>query len=61
MSRRKIAEQMVMRETRGAPAGASRRLRKSPDAREITVDRGNQSRFSGFEVRYSISNRVVAY
>jgi hypothetical protein len=47
MSRRKIAEQMVMRETRGAPVGASRRLRKSPDAREITVDRGDQSRFSG--------------
>jgi hypothetical protein len=47
MSRRKIAEQMVMRETQGAPVGASRRLRKSPDAREMTVDRGDQSRFSG--------------
>jgi hypothetical protein len=47
MSRHKIAEQMAMRETRGASVGASRWLRKSPDAREIAADCDDQSRFSG--------------
>jgi hypothetical protein len=51
MSRRKIAEQMVTRETRGAPEGASRWLRKSPDVREMAADRGEQSRFSGLSHR----------
>jgi hypothetical protein len=46
MSCRKIGEQMAMREIRGAPEGASRWFRNSPDAREIPADRGEQSRFS---------------